>query len=182
MAKITNEELLKRIDIAGTNPAPTAASVPPNFPPPEDDLSNTGIPATAMREDLSEPGTPVRDLRVIASRISADLHTGQIGHLTSWCVMRLVEIADSLTHPAGARSAPGGNEQRLRDAIHCATSTLWECVSIFEHPNFTDRHGTAERVRAAYEQCRAVFDSTPDAARPQILMKALLDRLEGKNG
>jgi hypothetical protein len=73
----------------------------------------------------------------------------------------------SSQHPAGARSAE--TEQKIRDAIHRATSTLCECVGIFEHPRFTDRHGTAERVRVAYEQCRAVFDSIapphPDSVR-----------------
>lgn len=37
-------------------------------------------------------GSPERDLRVIASRINAALN-GNPGHLTNWCVSRLLEIA-----------------------------------------------------------------------------------------
>jgi hypothetical protein len=68
-------------------------------------------------EDKGEPGTPERDLRVIASRIAADLVRAGArgyapGHLTNWCVMRLVEIADSLTQhpPHGARGGDAEDE------------------------------------------------------------------------
>ena len=42
--------------------------------------------------DEGAVGSPERDLRVIASRIQADLATGR--YMSGWCVRRLVEIAD----------------------------------------------------------------------------------------
>jgi hypothetical protein len=57
-------------------------------------------------EDKGEPGTPERDLRVIASRVRAALN-GNSGYLTSWCVSRLAEIADSIA----PHSRPSAHQQ-----------------------------------------------------------------------
>lgn len=47
--------------------------------------------------DKGEVNSPARDLRVIASRIASSVMHGNHGHLTHWCVRRLVDIADTLT-------------------------------------------------------------------------------------
>ena len=46
--------------------------------------------------DAGLVGTPERDLRVIAARINADVASGQVRHLTYWCVRRLTDIATAI--------------------------------------------------------------------------------------
>ncbi len=69
-----------------------------------------GSEQTPTVPDEGEVGTPERDLRVIASRINADLGRARRGevspaYLTNWCVNRLVEIAAELSSPLVKRAA-----------------------------------------------------------------------------
>jgi len=62
------------------------------------------------------------------------------------CISALGAEVDRLTDTIERLAA---ENKRLRGALERSQSLLRECLGDYSHRNFTDRHGMADRIRAA---------------------------------